>query len=174
MRGPKKSDPFRIRRIVASDHGIRYQTFQVVGYLHGQRVRKKFQFREDALGELNRLAVLAANSSGITIQPVNTRLTPDQVRGAELAIERLGTHALKDAIDWFLANYRPPLVSTTIENAAAESMRDREGQVSTPVVRDYRKVMRLLLEGVIETDVSVGAEIQGDRFGNGREARAAL
>ena len=145
MRGPKKNDQFRIRRIVTSDHGIRYQSFQVVGYLHGERIRKKFQSREDALGELNRLTVLAANSGGITIRPVNTRLTPDQVRGAELAIERLGSHALKDAIDWFLANYRPPLVSTTIENAAAEFMRDREGQVSTPVIRDYRKVLSVLL-----------------------------
>lgn len=65
---------------------------------------------------------------------------------AELAFDRLGDHPLSSAIEWFLANYRPALVSIPIEAAAAEFMRDRESEVSLPVVVDYRKVMGHLLK----------------------------
>ena len=139
-----KNGEFRIRQIQTTDHGFKYSTFQVVGYLNGERIRKKFKSREDALGELNRLEVQAANSDGL-IRPINTRLDAVQVRAAEVAFARLGAHSLDAAVDWFLANYRPPLVSAPIETAAAEFMRDREAEVSVPVVVDYRKVMKLLL-----------------------------
>jgi hypothetical protein len=52
---------------------------------------------------------------------------------------------MAEAVDYYLANYLPPLVSVPMETAAAEFMRDREAEVSVSVVVDYRKVMRLLL-----------------------------
>jgi len=144
MKARTKIGEFRIRRVQANDHGFSYSTFQVVGYLNGERVRKKFKSRQEALGELNRLQVQAVNEDGL-IRTTNTRLDGTQVRAAELAFARLGDHSLDAVVDWFLANYRPPLVSAPIETAAAEFMRDREGEVSVHVVVDYRKVMKLLL-----------------------------
>ncbi|MGH7946132.1 MAG: hypothetical protein ACREF9_14135 [Opitutaceae bacterium] len=61
MGAPAKTGGFQIRQIRANDHGFKYTTFQVVGYLSGERVHKKFKSREEALGEFNRLEVLAAN-----------------------------------------------------------------------------------------------------------------
>jgi hypothetical protein len=100
---------FRIRQITVSDHGYRYATFQVVGSLNGQRIRKKFKRRELALGEKTRLEVLAANTES-EIRAVNTRLTPAQLSQAETAFQRLGDTPLTLAIDWYLASYRPPTI----------------------------------------------------------------
>jgi hypothetical protein len=144
MRSRKKINGFRIRKIVARDHGITYQTFQVVGYLNGERVRKKFKSRPEALGELNRLGVQAANSEGNDVLPVNTRLTPSQVRLAELAFARLGDHSLPAVVDWFLANYRPPSVEMAIEAATVAFTADRKGNVSHAVEKDYRMVLGAL------------------------------
>lgn len=136
---------FKIRQITAKEHGVKYRTNLVCGYLNGQRIRKKFRSREDALGELNRLQVAAANSDG-DVRPVNTRLTPEQVAQAEAAFQRLAGTPLPHAVEWYLANYRPPLDSVPVETAISEFMRDREGRVSMPVVVDYRKVTNLLLK----------------------------
>ena len=144
MRSRKKIAGFRIRKIVARDHGVSYQTFQVVGYLNGERVRKKFKSRPEALAELNRLGVQAANSDGNEVLPVNTRLTLAQVRLAEVAFERLGAHSLPDAVEWFLANYRPPSVEMVLEKAITAFNADRAGNVSLAVVKDYRMIFGML------------------------------
>ena len=100
------------------------------GRLNGQRIRKQFRTRSEALTAKERLELEAANTEGNHVRPVNTRLSPAQVRTAEIAFDRLGNHPLGDVVDYFLANYRPPLISESIEAAAAEFMRDREGEVS--------------------------------------------
>jgi len=43
----KSTGPFRIRKIEVRDHGCRYATFLVEGYLGGRRVRRKFQRYEE-------------------------------------------------------------------------------------------------------------------------------
>ncbi|MEO5960614.1 MAG: hypothetical protein ABIR80_15990, partial [Opitutaceae bacterium] len=97
---------FKIRRIVAKEHGTEYETFQVVGYVAGKRIRKRFKVREQAMGEKARLEVLVANTG--EIRPVNTRLSREQLAEAEAAFLRLGGKPLSAAVDWFLATYRPP------------------------------------------------------------------
>jgi integrase len=137
------SGEFTIRRINAREHGCRYQTFQLVGYLDGQRIRKRFKSRTEALGEKNRLEVSAANSDG-RIKTVTTRLTGPQLAEAEAVFARLGERSLAGAVDWFLANYRPPSVEMTVEAAAVAFAADRAGNVSAAVVEDYGKVLGLL------------------------------
>jgi hypothetical protein len=127
------------------NEGVHLHRYALRGSLNGQRIRKQFRTHGEALTAKSRLEIGAANGSG-EIQAVNPRLNALQVRAAEMAFDRLGDHSLPAAIDWFLANYRAPLVSATVETATAEFMRDREGEVSMPVVVDYRKVMKLLLK----------------------------
>jgi len=43
MEANMKNGEFRIRRITATDHGCEYVTHQLVGYLNGERIRKKFK-----------------------------------------------------------------------------------------------------------------------------------
>lgn len=121
-----------------------YAGYALKGWLNGQRVRKQFKTHGEALTAKAKLEIEAANGNG-EIHAINTRLNAAQVRLAELAFERLGEHSLPVAVDWFIANYRAPLVSATVENATAESKRDREAEVSMPVVVDYRKVVKLIL-----------------------------
>ncbi len=137
-----KNGAFRIRRLTVSEHGFRYSTYQVVGYLSGQRVRKKFKSRDEALGELNRLEVRAANVD--EIRAVNTRLSGDQLAEAEAAFHRLNGNSLGFAVEWFLSNYRPPVAAMAVEVAAEAFLRDREGNVCGHVLRDYRNALDLL------------------------------
>ncbi len=81
MRDTMKNGGFEIRRVIVREHGFSYPTFQVVGYLSGDRVRKRFKSRDLALGEKNRLDVLAANRDG-GFQAVNTRLSREQLAEA--------------------------------------------------------------------------------------------
>ena len=103
-----KPGEFNIRRIVVTDHGYTYPTFQVIGYLAGQRVWKQFKSLEEASGEKSRLEVAAANSENGT-RTINIRLSVDQVAEAEACIRRLGDKSLTLAVDWFMENYRPPV-----------------------------------------------------------------
>ncbi len=79
-----KNGDFKISRLDLNDHGFSYSTFQVSGYLNGERVRKKFKTRDEAVGEKGRLEIAAANGVG-EIRALNTRLTLDQVAEAEAA-----------------------------------------------------------------------------------------
>jgi hypothetical protein len=119
MEAPMKSGEFRVRRIRAKDHGFAYSTFQVVGYLHGQRIRKEFKSREEADGEKNRLEVEAANADSGTsgTRAINTRLTAAEVGQAEAAFVRLAGKSLAQAVECYLSTYRPPTVEKPLTDA---------------------------------------------------------
>ncbi|MDP3069834.1 MAG: hypothetical protein Q8N18_06065 [Opitutaceae bacterium] len=138
-----KAAGFRIRAIHAKEHGCKYRTFQIVGYLHGERVRRRFKSRDEALGEKNRLEVAAANADG-ALKPVSTRLNTAQVAEAEAVFARLGGRSLSTAVEWFLANYRPPAVEMGVEAAAEAFLANRSGNISAAVAVDYGKVLALL------------------------------
>lgn len=142
MRRASKKGGFTIRTLNASEHGFEYQTFQLVGYLHGERIRKRFKKREDAVFEKARLEVLAANAG--EIQPVNTRLTPDQVADAEAAFRRLGGGSLVEAIDWYLANYRPPAVPKSLAEAKASYLGYKRPHVEPVHLADVERKISLL------------------------------
>ena len=126
MEVPLKSGKFLVRRIVVTDHGFTYPTFQVVGYLAGQRVRKRFKSLEEAAGEKSRLEVAAANEDS-GVRSVNTRLGVDQVAEAEACIRRLGGKSLTLAVDWFMENYRPPCAEKLLSEAVTEFVASRIG-----------------------------------------------
>eukprot|EP01035_Chromulina_nebulosa_P029488 gene29488-39081_t len=107
------------------------------------RVRKRFKSKTLANGEKNRLEVAAANADG-AVKTVITRLNSAQLAEAEAVFGRLGQRSLSGAVDWFLANYRPPTVEMSVEAAAVAFEADRAGNVSAAVVVDYGKVLGLL------------------------------
>jgi integrase len=125
-------------------HGCSYDAFELSGYLAGHRIRKWFKNRELAHGEKCRLEVSAANADG-GFQTVTTRLNPAQLAEAEAVFARIGERSLSGAVEWYLANYRPPSVEMPLETAAAAFAADRNGNVSAAVAKDYGKVLRLLV-----------------------------
>lgn len=122
-----KAGEFSIRRMIARERGRSYVTFQVTGYLDGARIRKRFQSRDEALGEKNRLEVLAANAESGT-RTVNTRLTPEQLAEAEACFHRLAGKPMTLAVDWFLETYRPPSVEKLLTDAVPEFVASRVGK----------------------------------------------
>jgi len=129
-----------IKRVRLTENGCAYETFRLVGTVDGQRIRKQFQNREDALGEKNRLEVVAANARN-RIRITNTRLSEDQVAEAEAAFHRLGGKTLTEVVDWFLTNYRPPCVEKPLGEAVAAFL---EGHSEAVVKRHHDEVRRQL------------------------------
>ena len=127
-----KNGEFRIRQFTANEHGVRYRSFQVVGYLPGERVRKRFKSRAEALAEMNRLQVAAANTEG-ALWAVNSRLTGEQVAEAEFAIRQFGGKSRSAAVDWYLTTYRPPLVEQSFADAVTAFLAEQEKSVRIPM-----------------------------------------
>ena len=107
MRQPKKRHVgFILKEVELQEHGVSYTSYQLRGWLNGERIRRQFIDRDLAVGEKNRLEVQAANSGEITAR--NTRLSAVQLADAEAAFARLGGRSISEAVGWYLTNYRPP------------------------------------------------------------------
>ena len=144
MRTQMKNGGFHVRRVVVTEHGCSYPTFQVVGYLAGERLRRRFKSRELALGEKNRLDVMAANGAG-GFHAVNTRLTMEQVTEAEALIRRLAGKSLSEAVEWYLANYRPPVAAKPLGEAMAAFLAARKGHVEAVYHGELGRALKILL-----------------------------
>lgn len=134
---------FRIRKIIAKERGSEYVRFQVVGYLAGKRVRMRFETKDLAMGEKNRLEVRAANSNeGVASR--NTRLSDSQLSDAEAAIHRLGGKPLSEAVEWYLANYRPPSVAKLLSAAVPVFIADRKAKVEAVYLAQLERALKNL------------------------------
>src|SRR5580658_527841 len=112
----RSTEPFAIRKIAVKDHGCRYETFLVEGYLNGRRVRRKFQRHEEAIGEKAKLDIEAGNSDA-ALRVVPTRLSEAQLAEAEFCFQRLRDRtSLAAAIEWYLSNYRPPAIEMALSS----------------------------------------------------------
>lgn len=137
------SSQFRVKRVTLTANGYTYPTFRVSGWLNGRRIRRDFKSKPEAEGERDRLEIAAANGAG-DIRAINTRLTPAQIAQAEAAFQRLGAHSLPLAVEWFLANYRPPSVEKLLSEAVVDFRAEKDAEVSAPVQADYRKLLTAL------------------------------
>lgn len=126
------------------------QVWRLSGTLHGERVRRNFASREEAVAERQRLTVrhLNGKSDGQTIW---TTLTQEQNRdavGAVNAMQRAGSkHSLSFAVDFFLRHYREAEKETTAE-AAIEAYLDEKrdaqdrGLLSERQLRSIRQELK--------------------------------
>jgi integrase len=96
-------------------------SFRVVGWLHGERVRKNFKTREEASAEKAALEIAALQAAN-GMQAVATTLSVAQVRDAEVAIRRLDgcSRPLSFYLDFALANYREPQNQKRLKEAIAD------------------------------------------------------
>lgn len=136
-----QSGGFEIKKAKLIQKGFAYETFKVVGYLNGQRIRRQFKSRDEAVGEVNRLEVQALNSNG-QIRAVITRLSDGQIRDAEAAFASLGATSLQAAVQWYLNNYRPPVTETLLDTARDAFIADRTPHISKVALRDYKRTLR--------------------------------
>lgn len=137
-----KHGGFKVRPFVAKERGKTYVRFQVVGYLNGERVRRRFEKRAGAVFEKSRLEVLAANSA--TAQARVTRLNEAQLAEAEAAMARLGDRKLAEVLDWYFANYRPPAVPHPLAEAVAAFLAWKKPHVEAVHLIDVERKLALL------------------------------
>lgn len=141
MEATMKDGEFTIRRITANERGYSYPTFQLVGRMNGERIRKRFRSKDEAEGAKNAFEVEAANTNSGT-RAINTRLTAAQVATAE-TIFTLTADPLA-AVQWHLANYRPPVMKKPLPDAIAAFLADRSPHVRITALRDYKATLEAL------------------------------
>lgn len=164
-----RSGEFTIKRATLVEKGFEYQTFKVSGWLNGQRVRKQFKSREEAVGAVNALQVQAANADG-AIRTAITRLTESQVAQAEAAFARIGDRPLSTIVDWYFATYKAPIVGKPLIGATAEFLADRTPHVRARQLRDYKDTLRLLASSSPITNVDAFTTADILAFIRGRNA----
>ena len=132
---------FNIKPVTVKNGPFTYTTYRLRGWLRGQYVRRQFKSREEALGAKQRLEIQAANAE-LEIRPVNTRLTAAQLAEAEAAFARLGGRSITQAVDFFLTEWRPPVVGHDLAAASLAFQDARRPQWSDPYARDTKRVLK--------------------------------
>lgn len=163
MAHPMKSGKFTLRRVRVVAGPFEYWTYRVSGWLDGRRVRKQFKDEAEAVAAKRRWEIQAANHAN-AVRVVPTRLSEDQLAGAEAAYKRLGaSHSLSFAVEWFLANYRPAVTAKALSVAVAEFLAERVPHLSFYVARDYRRELATLCRAFPQRNVAdVGTvDVQG-------------
>lgn len=128
---------FTVKRLLVRNGAFNYYTYRVSGWIDGRRVRRQFKSPEEARGEKLRLEVRAANSAHL--RTTQTRLRSDQLADAEAAVRRLGSVPISTAVDWYLANYRPPVATKALPEAIAAFLAEKKGFVTARVASEYRR-----------------------------------
>lgn len=97
----------------------------------GVRIRERFKTLEEALGRRAELEVESLNQT-VAFRTRSTRLTDAQLAEAEAAFQKLGSKPLLFAVDYFLTEYREPVMAITVDNAAAKFFADKNGENLRP------------------------------------------
>lgn len=126
-----KNGGFKIRAVTVRNGGFIYTTYRVRGWLRGEYIRRQFKSRDEANGAKLRFEIAAANAAQ-DIRSVNTRLTPLQLAEAEAAFARLDGKSLSQAVDFFLTDYRPPVVGCDLIKASEAFQAARRPEWSMP------------------------------------------
>ncbi|OAM91207.1 hypothetical protein AW736_04300 [Termitidicoccus mucosus] len=130
--------PFRNRNGVIS--------FRVAGWLLGERVRKNFKTREDAIAERAALELRVLQSQS-NLRGASTFLTEAQLREAEAAFLRLekARRPLTFYLDYALANYREPEAALKIGDAIESYLKARKEDVQQALMGE-RQLRNIRLE----------------------------
>ncbi|OAM88246.1 site-specific integrase [Termitidicoccus mucosus] len=133
--------PFKNRNGVIS--------FRVAGWLLGERIRKNFKTREDAIAERAALELRVLQSQS-NLRGASTFLTEAQLREAEAAFLRLekARRPLTFYLDYALANYREPEAALKIADAIETYMKARKEDVQQALIgkRQLRNIRLELTE----------------------------
>jgi integrase len=145
---PKPTGRFTLREITIRKRlaglSVEYSAFLLSGWRRGERYRRQFKSRDEAIGEKNALEVEAANAGG-ELRARNTRLSADQLAECEAAIARLGPQSLALAVEHFLTTYRPPVTAMALGSAIPAFLAAKAPHVRPLALRDYRGTLMAFL-----------------------------
>lgn len=107
-----------IKEEMRGEGPYQYLTHCVQGWKEdGKWKRKRFKSRKDA-EDFIALKQIELTNQGRKQRTLLTSLTEDQLDEAEIALKTLGdTYTLREAVDYFLANHRPPEHTIELKDA---------------------------------------------------------
>jgi integrase len=132
-----------LRHVTAKEaHGYAYDTFAVVGRDdRGRRIRKNFQDRDKAVAFVTAMRTKLLNAQTAVTTAV-TRLTPDQLKQAEAAFNRLGDrYTLDQAVTYFVDNYAAPDEAVTLKTAV-EKFTEGKDDVRKNTLRNLKSTLQ--------------------------------
>ena len=108
----------KISKRTRKEHGYSVEFWQVTGVdSDGQRIRKRFQDRGEALKWMSLRDVSLLNDTA-QLHSAVTVLSPSQVKEAEAAFSRLGTrYSITEAVDFFVKNHCEPDFKINVHTA---------------------------------------------------------
>ena len=114
-------------------------SWRVEGRLHGIRIRKNFQSREEAAAEKAALELKSMQAAS-GLRMTTTFLTDTQLREAEAAYQRLlgQPRSLACYLDYALTNYRAPELDVALGDAAAEYVAAKWAECERGLVSDLQ------------------------------------
>lgn len=132
-----------LRHVTAKEaHGYAYDTFAVVGRdERGRRIRKNFQDRDKAVAFITAMRTKLLNAETAVTTAI-TRLTPDQLKQAEAAFNRLGSrYTLDQAVTYFVDNYAAPDEAVTLKKAV-EKFSEGKDDVRKNTLRNLKSALQ--------------------------------
>lgn len=132
-----------LRHVTAKEaHGYAYDTFAVVGRdERGRRIRKNFQDRDKAVAFITAMRTKLLNAETAVTTAI-TRLTPDQLKQAEAAFNRLGSrYTLDQAVTYFVDNYAAPDEAVTLKKAV-EKFSEGKDDVRKNTLRNLKSTLK--------------------------------
>lgn len=127
-------------------------SWRVSGFLHGVRVRRNFQTREEAAAERATLEIKALQSAS-GLRSIATALTEDQVREAEALFQRIESksRSLLFYVDFALTNFcepqlQKPLLAAIVDYVAAKQHEFEQKQISFPQLRRIKSDLKRMGE----------------------------
>jgi integrase len=128
--GPKGKGFFRI---VEFTNPSGNKAFRVTGWtLDGQRIRQNFSDHGEAVAKLQEIEIASANLESAA-RPVVTRLTPEQAAEAEAAFKELDGKPLREAVRYYLDNYREPVRKIAVDDAFGQFIMECEARNLRPL-----------------------------------------
>ena len=135
-------DTLRVTERELSAHGYTYTTFMVTGRdERGNRIRKSFKSRDKAVAFVTAMRTKLLNAQTAVTTAV-TRLTPDQLKQAEAAFNRLGDrYTLDQAVTYFVDNYAAPDEAVTLQTAV-EKFTEGKDDVRKNTLRNLKSTLQ--------------------------------
>jgi integrase len=107
----------------------------------GNRIRKSFKSRDKAVAFVTAMRTKLLNAQTAVTTAV-TRLTPDQLKQAEAAFNRLGDrYTLDQAVTYFVDNYAAPDEAVTLK-AAVEKFTEGKDDVRKNTLRNLKSTLQ--------------------------------
>ena len=137
----------RAVKVLRYEYGNGIVAWRVSGTINGERFRKNFKTRAEAVAE-KQVQEIKRNNSAQDLKTIATRLTPEQTREAERVFHRLkgNRRSLTFAMDYFLEYYREPETEKTLSEAIrdyadARSLDEGNGIIGLPTFKGIKKEM---------------------------------